>query len=257
VKASGIADSVELDVGGRTVRLPRPDKLLFPAAGFTKRDLVEWYAAVAPALLPHVRRRPLTVARFPDGVEGPGFYQSQAPPGRPPWLEVARIPTRGGRVLELALADDAAALAWLAANAAIELHPFLWRADRPRAPRALVVDLDPGQPAGFAEAAGAALAARERLGARALTAVPKTSGSKGLHLLVPLDGAQSFEESKAFARALARELTEERPDAFTDRMALAARGETLRFGPAEALRRLERDGDPFAVVQEQRLPAYR
>ncbi len=294
--------ALDLDVAGRTVRLPRPDKLLFPAARFTKRDLVAWYEAVAPVLLPHVARRPMTVARFPDGVEGPGFFQSHAPPGRPPWLEVVPIATRGGRVLEYVLADHVAALPRLAASAAIELHPFLWRADRPRAPRALVIDLDPGPPAGFGEAARAALAARARLGARGLVAVPKTSGGKGLHVMVPLDGTQSFEETKAFARALARDLADAQPAAITDRMALAARagkvlvdwrqndaglstvaawslraqrlpvvstplrweevegaaasGEALRFGPAAALRRLEREGDPFAAVREQRIAAY-
>lgn len=295
------ADSVVLDVGGRAVRLARPSKALFPT-GFTKRDLVRYQEAVAPALLRHVVGRPLTVARFPDGVDGPGFFQSHAPPGRPPWLEVLPVPTRGGRVLEYPLVRDAAGLAWLAGTAAIELHPFLWSADRPLAPRALVLDLDPGPPAGFAEAARVALRVRERLSARGLSGIAKTSGGKGLHVLVPLDGTQRFDDTKAFARALARELAAERPDEVVDRMALAARagkvlvdwrqndpglstvaawslrarrlptvsaplrwdeveraaatGEALAFGPADAVARLERDGDPFAAVPEQRLRAH-
>jgi bifunctional non-homologous end joining protein LigD len=217
-------------------------------------------------------------------------------------LPVFPIATRGGDVLRYPVVGDRAALAWLAGTAAIELHPFLWTVDRPGAPRALVLDLDPGPPAGFAACARLALRVRERLAADGLEAVPKASGGKGLHLVVPLDGTQTFAETKAYARALAEALAAERPDAVVARMARAERaGKVLvdwrqndaglstvapwslrgtptplvsaplrwdevaraaadgapppRIGPAEAIARLARDGDPFRGVVRRRVPS--
>lgn len=211
-----------ITAAGREVRLARPEKVLYPAAGFTKRDLAAYLLAVAPALLPHLAGRAVTLARFPDGVTGGWWFQSSAPPGAPAWLP--RVHVRGARGQPLAYLrlEEPAALVWAASAAALEIHPFLARAAAPDRPTALVVDLDPAPPAGFAEACGVALAARERLAAAGLAAYPKTSGGRGLHLLAPLDATQTFAEARSFARALAEALAAERPDRVAAR--LAARG---------------------------------
>jgi bifunctional non-homologous end joining protein LigD len=213
----------EIVIGDRLLRLSRLDKVLWPEAGFTKRDLVAYLVAVAPALLPHLARRPATLARFPDGVAAPGFFQSRCPPGRPEWLPVADVEGRRGQKLPYPLLEEPAALAWVANLAAIELHPFTWTVDRPQAPRALVLDLDPGSGAGLTACCRIALRLREALDAVRIAAWPKTSGAKGLHLLAPLDATQPFREVKAFARSLARELAERFPAEVTDRMPIGAR----------------------------------
>jgi bifunctional non-homologous end joining protein LigD len=213
----------EILVGDRVVSVSRLDKVLWPDAGFTKRDLVAYLVAVAPAILPHLARRPATLARFPEGVAEPGFFQSNCPPGRPDWLRVAELEGRLGQKLQYPLLDEPAALAWVANLAAIELHPFSWTVDRPRAPRALVLDLDPGAGAGLAACCRVALRLREVLHAARLRAWPKTSGAKGLHLFAPLDTTQRFDAVKAFARALAGELAARFPAEVTDRMPIGAR----------------------------------
>jgi bifunctional non-homologous end joining protein LigD len=223
VTTAGGAGAEEVAAGGRTVPLSSPDKVLFPAAGFTKRDLVEYYLAVAPAILPHLSGRAVTLARYPDGVDGGGWYQTNCPPGRPPWLEVAEVSGARGQTLRYCRLEEPAALAWVAGMAAIELHPLLARHARPDAPTFLVLDLDPRPPAGLAECARVALLVREILRARRLAGVPKASGGRGLHVHVPLDGAAGFDEAKGFARAIARLLASHHPAHVTDRMPLADR----------------------------------
>ncbi|ABS25788.1 non-homologous end-joining DNA ligase [Anaeromyxobacter sp. Fw109-5] len=296
-----------LEVGGRTVLLSNPEKLLFPATGFTKRDLVEYSLGIAAAILPHLAGRPVTLARFPDGVDAPGWYQTNCPAGRPGWLAVAEVRGARGQTLRYCLLDDAAALAWAANAAAIELHPLLATLDAPATARALVLDLDARPPAGLRECARLALRLRERLHADGLASFPKTSGGAGLHLYVPLDGADGFDATKAFVRALARELAREDPGGVTDRLPLAGRAGkvlvdwrqnggnrsliapyslraasvplvatpvrwdevataadrgddgSLRFGPAEVLARLRREGDLLApaLARGGRLPPAR
>lgn len=219
-------DGVErrpVEVDGRTVLLANPDKLLYPAAGFAKRHLVDYYLAVAPALLPHVAGRPVTLARFPDGVDAPGWYQTNCPPGRPEWLRVAEVRGARGQTLRYCVVDDRAALAWTANAAAIELHPLLATVEAPDRARALVLDLDPTPPAGLAACARVALRLRDRLAAAGLAAFPKVSGGRGLHLHAPLGGSTPFAATKAFARALARALAADDPAGVTDRMPLAER----------------------------------
>jgi bifunctional non-homologous end joining protein LigD len=223
---TGLRDGTEritLEVERRTVVLSNPGKVLYAAAGFTKRDLVDWYLAVAPVLLPHLAGRPVTLARYPDGVDAPGWYQTNCPPGRPEWLPVAELRGARGQALRYCLLDGAAALAWVANAGAIELHPLLAAADAPARAGALLLDLDPRPPAGMGACARLALRLRARLAGAALEAYPKTSGGRGLHLHVPLDGADGFDETKRFARALAREATREDPDGVTDHLALAGR----------------------------------
>jgi bifunctional non-homologous end joining protein LigD len=221
--AGGGAPRIALEAGGRTVLLSNPDKVLFPATDFTKLDLARYYLAVAPALLPHLAGRPVTLARFPDGVDAPGWYQTNCPGGRPEWLRVAAVRGARGQPLEYCVLDDAAALAWAAGAAAVELHPLLARAEAPDRPRELVLDLDPAPPAGLPECARLALRLRARLEEAGLRAFPKLSGGRGLHLHAPLDGSQGFEATKWFARSLAAALAREDPALATDRMPLAGR----------------------------------
>lgn len=216
-------DGGQLTIGGRTVALANAAKVLYPDTGFTKRDLAAYLIAVAPALLPHLAGRAVTLARFPDGVYGGGWYQTNCPPGRPPWLDVAEVTGARGQTIRYCRLEDAAALAWAASMAAIELHPLLAPVDRPDAPSALVLDLDPRPPAGLADCARVALRARDVLAAWRLAAHPKVSGGNGLHVHVPLAGVDGFDAVKAFARAVARLLSGEDPARVTDRMPVAER----------------------------------
>ena len=180
--------------------LSNATKPLWPS-GFTKGEMADYYRLVAPALLPHLRGRPTTLRRFPDGVEAGGWYQLQWPKGSPAWLPRARV-----RDFELALVEDEASLLWAANLAAIELHPLLARAAEPERPTALVFDLDPGEPADLEDACAVALLIRDELDRLGLRSCPKTSGSLGLHVYVPLNTPTSFDATKALARAVAERL---------------------------------------------------
>ena len=201
-----------LDLAGRRVELTTPERVLWPAARFTKRDLLDYYLRIAPVLLPHLRDRPLTLGRFPAGVEERGFAETECR-GAPGWLRTEPIRLRNGEVRNYCVVEDQAGLAWLASRSVIELHPFLGG----ERPQAVAFDLDPGVPAGLVECAEVALLLRDRLGQRA---VVKTSGSVGLHVFVPTTA--TYEETRAFARDVAEELTSARPDlavSTTDRAA--------------------------------------
>ena len=195
------------------VEITTPDRVLWPTVGFTKRDLLDYYLAVAPVLLPHLRDRPLTLGRFPTGVEGGGFAETEAR-GAPEWLRTEPIRLRNGEIRNYCVVEDEAGLAWLANRSVIELHPFLGL-DRQQA---IVFDLDPGEPADVADCAGVALLLRERLGD---DAVVKTSGSVGLHVFVPTSA--TYEETRAFARTVAEELQAAHPDSVVSTTERAAR----------------------------------
>jgi bifunctional non-homologous end joining protein LigD len=220
VTARAAEDQV-LEIEGRRIELTNPDKPLYPS-GFTKRDMVEYYAAVAPAILPHLSGRAVTLRRFPDGLEGPTWFQTRCR-GRPSWMRTAPIRLRGGEVHEYCLIEDAAGLVWAANQAAIELHPFLADHDRPDRPLSAVFDLDPGPPAGLADTCEVALWLRDELDRRGLRSLAKASGSRGVHVVIPLDGTQTFENTKRFARAAADRLAAERPDRVTARLEHRAR----------------------------------
>jgi bifunctional non-homologous end joining protein LigD len=214
----------EVVVAGRALRLTRLDKVLWPAAGFTKRDLISYYLAVAPALLPHLAARAVTLARYPDGVEAPFWFQANCPPGRPDWLRVAPVAGARGQGLRYCRLEEPAALAWAANAGAIELHPFLADADTPWAPRVMMLDLDPGPPATILDCARVALRLRVLLAERSLDAVAKTSGSRGIHVVVPVDRSCGFAATQSLARALAARLEAEQPERVTAR--LPRRGRT-------------------------------
>jgi len=200
-----VRGGVELDVEGCAVKLSNPEKVLYPQAGFTKRDLVEYYVAIAPVLLAHLRDRPLTLKRYPDGVEGRFFYEKQSPRHRPEWVQTVSVYSRHSRRdIEYTLCQDLPTLVWLANLADLELHPSLSKADEIERPATLAFDLDPGPPASIVECCEVALALRgtfEQLGLRAFA---KTSGSKGMQVYVPLnDPDVRYAQTKPFAHALA------------------------------------------------------
>ena len=205
----------QLELEGRRLTLSNLEKVLWPAAGFTKGQMIDFYIGVAPVLLPHVAGRPLTLRRFPDGVEGVSWYQAQCR-GRPDWLPTYTLPDRRGNVHRLCVVDDLPSLVWVANLASIELHPFLFR-EEPARPTALVLDLDPGRPADVLACCRVAVRLRELLDRHGLVSFPKTSGSVGLHLYVPLNTPNTFSATKAFARSLARRLAAERPELVVDR----------------------------------------
>jgi bifunctional non-homologous end joining protein LigD len=200
-----------IEVEGRRLRLTNLDKMLWPRAQRTKAWLIEYYTRVAPVLLPHLEDRPVTMRRFPDGVDGVSWHQNECR-GEPDWFRALETPGKGGRILRFCMADDLPSLLWLANQGTLELHPFQWRADEPRRPTALVFDLDPGPPAGLAESARVAVRLRDLLDEAGLVACAKTSGSLGLHLHVPLGTPHEGEELKRFARAVAEVLARAYPD---------------------------------------------
>jgi bifunctional non-homologous end joining protein LigD len=199
------------------VALSSPDKVLFPETGFTKADLAAYYQRIAGALLPHVAGRPLTLARFPEGIERYGWYQTNCK-GHPPWIRTKRVGTQDYCVL-----DDEAGLVWAANMGAIELHPLLALADDVDRPLVLVLDFDPGEGADIADCCRVALRARALLAETGLEAFPKTSGGAGLHVYAPLDGTATYAETRPLARELSRRLAEDDPDRVTDRMPIAER----------------------------------
>lgn len=217
-------------VGRRSLDIHRPDKVLFPADGnakeYTKGDLVAYYRAVAPAMLPHLRGRPLMLERHPDGIDGPRFMQKNVPEHYPDWIKRVEVSKEGGTVTHL-VCDDTATLVYLADQACLTPHRWLSRADRPHRPDRLVFDLDPPTGDDFAAVRQAALLLRELLDELRLPSAPMTTGSRGLHLVVPLDGQQDFDAVRAFAKDVADHLAESHPDELTTAARKKDRGERL------------------------------
>jgi bifunctional non-homologous end joining protein LigD len=198
------------------------DRVLWPAVGFTKGDMLAYYEAIAPVLLPHLAGRPLTLGRFPAGVDRPGFATTECR-GRPDWVRTLQVPLRSGEVREQCVVDDLPSLLWVVNLGSIELHAFPSTADRLEEPAFVVFDLDPGPGTGLAECCGIGLWLRDALADDGLQGVCKTSGGLGLHVYVPLAPGHSFDESKAFARSLAARLAGEWPDAVTERREMSSR----------------------------------
>ena len=208
-----------VDIDGRELELSNLDKLLYPKTGTTKGDVLEYYRKIAPSLLPHLTGRPLTMKRYPDGVEGSHFYEKQCPPWRPDWVSTASVWTeRKQRDVDFCVIDDLPTLLWAVNLADLEMHALLARADDIQQPTMVVFDLDPGDGVGLAECAEVAIWIREVLDHLDLDVVVKSSGSKGLHLAIPLNTGTSYEQTKPFARALARLAERERPDEVVSKM---------------------------------------
>lgn len=209
-----------LEVDGRTLTVSSLDKVLYPSTGFRKRELLAYYRAVAPVLLPHLADRALHMGRWPDGVEAKGWMQANAH-GAPAWLRKHVVTGKKKQTLRFAVLDDLPSLLWAANMGAIELHPFQSTISDPDEPRAMVFDLDPGPGCELRDCARAALALRDALAP--LQCCVKTSGVKGLHVFVPLNGGATYEHVKPFARAIAAKLAAAHPASLTDEMSRAKR----------------------------------
>lgn len=201
-----------------TVEVTNRDKVFWPATGFTKGQLVDYYAAVADAMVPHLRARPITLRRWPNGVEGQTFFQKNAPKHRPDWMGTVTL----GDVDYLRI-DEPAALLWAANSAAIEIHPGLARAEALDRPSAVVLDLDPGEGSDIITCCEVAGILRGYLDRLDLRAWPKTSGSKGLQLYVPLNNGTTYDRTRPFAETLARVAESEHPDLITSAIEKASR----------------------------------
>jgi bifunctional non-homologous end joining protein LigD len=203
---------VEVEVEGRRLSLSNLGKVLYPEVGFTKGQVIDYYTRIAPAVLPHLRDRPLTLKRYPNGVEGGHFYEKNAPAHRPEWVQVAPIELRT-KTIDFVLCNDLPTLVWLANLADLELHPSLSLADDIDRPAVMAFDLDPGPGAGLPECCEVALILRDALAQLKLESFPKTSGSKGIQVYVPLnvDGVDYDNGSKAISHALARHLEAQHP----------------------------------------------
>jgi bifunctional non-homologous end joining protein LigD len=199
-------------VEGRRLRLSNLEKVFYPNVGFTKGQVVDYYRRIAPAVLPHLRNRPLTLKRYPNGVDGKHFYEKQCPSHRPEWVRTAGIYSRRNkREIDYCVADDLPTLIWLANLADLELHTSLSLCKDPSRPTMLVFDLDPGAPAAVLECAEVAIELRAMLGSLGLECYPKSSGSKGIQVYAPLNGPVTYDETKPFAHAIAKLLERQLP----------------------------------------------
>jgi bifunctional non-homologous end joining protein LigD len=197
--------TTEVDIQGRHLTLSNLEKVLYPETGFTKAQLIDYYVRIAPVLLPHLRDRPLTMKRYPEGVEGELFYQKNCPTHRPSWVTTAPIWSEGNnRWMDYCMVQDVATLVWAANLADIELHTSLSLAKQILQPTMIVFDLDPGEPANIVQCCQVGLWLRDIFTQFRLQAFPKTSGSKGLQIYVPLNTPTTYDETKPFARELAK-----------------------------------------------------
>src|SRR5690242_17253670 len=202
-----------IEVGGRQLKLTNLDKVLYPAAKFTKGQVIDYYARIAPALVPHLAGRPLTLKRYPNGVDSQYFFEKNATKHRPDWIKTVPIWSgANNRDVNYILANDLPTMVWMANLAAIELHPSLSMAQEIESPTMMVFDLDPGPPADIVHCAQVGMWLREIFEHLSLQSFPKTSGSKGLQIYVPLNTPTTYESTKPFAHALARLLEDQHRD---------------------------------------------
>jgi bifunctional non-homologous end joining protein LigD len=217
---------VTTEVEGRTLRLTRLDKVLYPSTGFTKGELIDYYARVAPVMLPHLLDRPLTMKRYPDGVEGGSFFEKNRPRHAPDWVKHVEVPSthsKSGDTVDYSLVCDLPTLLWAANLATIEFHVPLWHVGRrrrlPAPPDHMVFDLDPGEGATIVECCRVATLIARALEKDGLVAWPKTSGSKGLQIYTPTPGSRpTWEGVRTKAHDLAIRLEDEQPDLVVSNM---------------------------------------
>jgi bifunctional non-homologous end joining protein LigD len=204
---------MEVEIDGRPVSLSNLDKVFYPATGFTKGQVIDYYSRIAPVVLPHLRDRHITLKRYPNGVEGKFFYEKKCPQHRPDWVRTEAVYSRHNRAdIEYCVADDLATLVWLANLADLELHTPMAYAATPQEPTMLAFDLDPGPPATIVECAEVALRLREAFDHFGLAAFPKTSGSKGMQIYVPLNTPTGYDRTKPFAHGIAQVLERRHPE---------------------------------------------
>jgi bifunctional non-homologous end joining protein LigD len=210
-----VASDQQVEVDGRELKLTNLDKVLYPKAGFTKGEVVDYYAKVAPALVPHLKGRALTLRRFPEGVDDTdaAFFEKRCPRHRPDWVKTTRVlagPRSGD--IDYCVCDDLPTLVWMAQLAAIELHPSLSLGRKHERPTVLAFDLDPGPPADIVDCCKVALRLKGVLDHFGVKCFAKTSGSKGMQIYVPLNTPTSYEETRPFAQAIAQLLAKQAPD---------------------------------------------
>jgi len=212
-KRGSVSTAPVVEIEGRQLKLSNLDKVLYPATGFTKGQVIDYYAHIAPVLVPHLAGRPLTLKRYPNGVDTQYFFEKNATAHRPEWVKTAPIWSEGNsRTVNYILADDLPTVVWMANLAAIELHPSLSLAKKIECPTMMVFDLDPGPPANIVQCAQVGMWLREIFDHFGLQSFPKTSGSKGLQIYVPLNTPTSYDVTKTFAHALARLLEDQHRD---------------------------------------------
>jgi bifunctional non-homologous end joining protein LigD len=216
-----VADSRQVEVDGRELKLTNLDKVLYPEAGFSKGEVVDYYAKVAPAIIPHLAGRAVTLRRFPEGVDDldAAFFEKRCPKHRPKWVKTARVEAgpHAGKI-DFCVCDSLPTLIWMAQLAAIELHPSLSLSRAPKRPTVLAFDLDPGPPADIVDCCRVGLRLRDLFGHFEVGCFPKTSGSKGLQVYVPLNQKASYEQTKPFAKAIAQLLEKQTPDEVVSKM---------------------------------------
>jgi bifunctional non-homologous end joining protein LigD len=217
-------DKAELVVKGRKLAVSNLNKVLYPKVGFTKGQVIDYYIRIAPVLLPHLQDRPLTMKRYPNGVDAEFFYEKNCPSHRPRWVKTAKVWSEGNnRIMDYCLANDLPTLVWAANLADLELHTSLARKKDVAQPTMMVFDLDPGAPADIVQCCQVGLWLRDLLAEMKLRSFAKTSGSKGLQLYVPLNTAVTFDQTKDLSRALAQYLEQQHPDLVTSNMSKALR----------------------------------
>jgi bifunctional non-homologous end joining protein LigD len=219
-------NAVQVEVDGRTLKLSNLDKVMYPKAGFTKGDLIDYYVRIAPVLLPHLHDRPLTLKRYPDGVEGKHFYEKQCPSHRPDWVQTAAVWSRQNKKnIDFCLVNDLPTLVWTSNLADIELHTSLSLAEPVDRPTMMVFDLDPGAPANIIACCRVGVWLRDLFAQLKLESFAKTSGSKGLQVYVPLNTDEvTYDDTKPFARAVAELLEKQHPKQVVSRMTKSLRG---------------------------------
>src|SRR5216117_3434316 len=219
-----MANKAKLIVKDREIQVSNLDKVLYPKIGFTKGQVIDYYIRVASALLPHLKDRPLTMKRYPDGVEGEFFYEKNCPEHRPKWVQTAQVWSESNdRMMNYCLVQDLATLVWAANLADLELHTSLSRKNNIGRPTMMVFDLDPGAPADIVQCCQVGLWLRDLLARMKLKSLAKTSGSKGLQVYVPLNTSVTYDQTKDLSRALAQHLEGEHADLVTSNMSKAVR----------------------------------
>ncbi|MGH7847189.1 MAG: non-homologous end-joining DNA ligase [Candidatus Binatia bacterium] len=211
-------------IAGREVELSNLEKLMYPDAGFTKANVIDYYRKVSRYILPHLKNRPITMKRFPNGVKGEFFYEKNAPSFTPSWIRTFRVPHSGGEsAIRYILINDLPTLVWSANMANLEIHPFLAKAPHINVPTMVVFDLDPGEGADIVKSCEAALLVKDLLDRLNLESFVKVSGSKGIHLHVPLNTRVTYEMTQGFAHSIAQLLETERPDLIVSKMSKVKR----------------------------------
>ena len=207
-----------LDIDGTKVEVTNLQKIFYPKPGFTKGDVIDYYVRISPVLLPHLKERPITLKRYPDGVEGFFFYEKKCPTHRPKWIKTTKVDKSEGGEINYCVINDLPSLVWAANLADLELHTFLHKAPALQRPTALAFDLDPGPPADIVLCCKVGLWLKGVFDALKMESFAKTSGSKGLQVYIPINSAVTYDKTKAFSHAIAELLESRSPEVVVSKM---------------------------------------